>query len=177
MIHQPLGGFQGQATDIDIHAKEILRMRDSLNELLVKHTGQPVERIKNDTERDYFMSAGRGQGVRAHRRGPDPARRRARPAPTSARVSGLRRACYDCEEPCRRESATTTQANLTCSFCGKIQKEVKKLIAGPTVYICDECIGLCNDIIAEEIEKEEPGLRLRRRSRSRPRSRRSSTST
>src|SRR5689334_5960023 len=46
-------------------------------------------------------------------------------------------------------------ASLTCSFCGKAQKEVKKLIAGPTVYICDECIGLCNDIIAEEIEKEE----------------------
>ena len=45
--------------------------------------------------------------------------------------------------------------NLNCSFCGKSQKEVKKLIAGPTVYICDECIGLCNDIIAEEIEKEE----------------------
>ena len=43
---------------------------------------------------------------------------------------------------------------LYCSFCGKSQKEVKKLIAGPTVYICDECIGLCNDIIAEEIEKE-----------------------
>ncbi len=46
-------------------------------------------------------------------------------------------------------------ASLTCSFCGKSQKEVKKLIAGPTVYICDECIGLCNDIIAEEIEKED----------------------
>src|SRR5438552_12248301 len=46
-------------------------------------------------------------------------------------------------------------ASLTCSFCGKAQKEVKKLIAGPTVYICDECIGLCNDIIAEEIDKEE----------------------
>ena len=43
--------------------------------------------------------------------------------------------------------------NLNCSFCGKSQKEVKKLIAGPTVYICDECIGLCNDIIAEEVEK------------------------
>ena len=46
--------------------------------------------------------------------------------------------------------------NLSCSFCGKSQKEVKKLIAGPTVYICDECIGLCNDIINEEVEKEEP---------------------
>jgi ATP-dependent Clp protease ATP-binding subunit ClpX len=49
----------------------------------------------------------------------------------------------------------TSPSNLTCSFCGKSQKEVKKLIAGPTVYICDECIGLCNDIIAEEIEKED----------------------
>ena len=57
MIHQPLGGFQGQATDIDIHAKEILRARDQLNNLLSEHTGQDIERIKNDTERDYFMSA------------------------------------------------------------------------------------------------------------------------
>jgi ATP-dependent Clp protease protease subunit len=55
LIHQPLGGFQGQATDIDIHAKEILKTRDKLNELLVKHTGQHIDRIRNDTERDYFM--------------------------------------------------------------------------------------------------------------------------
>ncbi|HVK73394.1 MAG TPA: ATP-dependent Clp protease ATP-binding subunit ClpX [Kofleriaceae bacterium] len=53
--------------------------------------------------------------------------------------------------------ADKRDSSLTCSFCGKSQKEVKKLIAGPTVYICDECIGLCNDIIAEEIEKDEPG--------------------
>jgi ATP-dependent Clp protease protease subunit len=57
MIHQPLAGFQGQATDIDIHAREILKTRDTLNELLAKHTGQPVTKIKEDTERDYFMSA------------------------------------------------------------------------------------------------------------------------
>jgi ATP-dependent Clp protease protease subunit len=57
LIHQPLGGFQGQATEIDIHAKEILKTRDKLNELLAKHTGQPLERIRNDTERDYFMGA------------------------------------------------------------------------------------------------------------------------
>ena len=56
MIHQPLGGFQGQATDIDIHAKEILRTRDQLNEMWAKHTGQPLAKIKDDTERDYFMS-------------------------------------------------------------------------------------------------------------------------
>ena len=57
MIHQPLGGFSGQATDIDIHAREILRTRDELNRLLVEHTGQDMERIKADTERDNFMSA------------------------------------------------------------------------------------------------------------------------
>ncbi len=57
MIHQPLGGFQGQATDIEIHAREILRMKKLLNEYLAKHTGQPVEKIEQDTERDYFMSA------------------------------------------------------------------------------------------------------------------------
>ncbi len=57
MIHQPLGGFQGQATDIEIHAREILRMKRMLNEYLAKHTGQPIEKIEEDTERDYFMSA------------------------------------------------------------------------------------------------------------------------
>jgi len=57
MIHQPLGGFQGQATDIDIHAKEILKTRDRMNELMSKHTGHPIEKIKHDTERDYFLSA------------------------------------------------------------------------------------------------------------------------
>ena len=57
MIHQPLGGFQGQATDIEIHAKEILRLRKMLNGILSKHTGQSLRRIEKDTERDYFMSA------------------------------------------------------------------------------------------------------------------------
>ena len=57
MIHQPLGGFQGQATDIDIHAKEILKTRDRMNELMAKHTGQPIDKIKFDTECDYFLSA------------------------------------------------------------------------------------------------------------------------
>lgn len=57
MIHQPLGGFQGQASDIDIHAKEILRIRDSLNSVLVNHTGQTLKTIEKDTERDNFMSS------------------------------------------------------------------------------------------------------------------------
>ncbi|HEX5512827.1 MAG TPA: ATP-dependent Clp endopeptidase proteolytic subunit ClpP [Gammaproteobacteria bacterium] len=55
MIHQPLGGFQGQATDVDIHAREILSMRERLNRLMAEHTGQPLEVIERDTERDYFL--------------------------------------------------------------------------------------------------------------------------
>jgi ATP-dependent Clp protease, protease subunit len=57
MIHQPLGGFQGQATDIDIHAREILHIREKLNQILSNHTGQPLEKIQQDTERDNFMGA------------------------------------------------------------------------------------------------------------------------
>ncbi len=56
LIHQPMGGFQGQATDIEIHAREILRMKEALNQILAYHTGQPMERIRQDTERDFFMS-------------------------------------------------------------------------------------------------------------------------
>jgi ATP-dependent Clp protease protease subunit len=57
MIHQPLGGVQGQATDIDIQAREILRMREELNRILVHHTGQSMEKIQRDTDRDFFMTA------------------------------------------------------------------------------------------------------------------------
>jgi ATP-dependent Clp protease protease subunit len=57
MIHQPLGGFQGQATDIKIHAEEILKIRDTLNGVLAHHTGQSLERISIDTERDFFMGS------------------------------------------------------------------------------------------------------------------------
>ncbi|MCX7896627.1 MAG: ATP-dependent Clp endopeptidase proteolytic subunit ClpP [Rhodocyclaceae bacterium] len=57
MIHQPMGGFQGQASDIEIHAKEILALKQRLNEILSKHTGQPIERIERDTDRDTFLSA------------------------------------------------------------------------------------------------------------------------
>ena len=57
MIHQPLGGVQGQATDIDIQAKEILKIKESIHNILAKHTGQPVEKIKEDTERDFFMNS------------------------------------------------------------------------------------------------------------------------
>jgi ATP-dependent Clp protease protease subunit len=56
LIHQPMGGFQGVAADIEIHAKEILRMREELNQILVKHTGQAIDKIREDTDRDFFMS-------------------------------------------------------------------------------------------------------------------------
>jgi ATP-dependent Clp protease protease subunit len=61
MIHQPLAGFQGQAKDIEIHAKEILRARDTINELYAQHTGQPVDKIARDTDRDNFMTAAKAK--------------------------------------------------------------------------------------------------------------------
>jgi ATP-dependent Clp protease protease subunit len=57
MIHQPLGGMEGTASDIDIHAREILRIKDNLNKILAKHTGRPLKKVAADTDRDYFMSA------------------------------------------------------------------------------------------------------------------------
>ncbi len=61
MLHQPMGSFQGQATDVDIQAREILRLRDLINRILVHHTGQPLERIQQDTERDFYMSSEEAQ--------------------------------------------------------------------------------------------------------------------
>jgi ATP-dependent Clp protease protease subunit len=61
IIHQPLGGFSGQAADIDIQAKEILRMREHLNQILKKHTGQPLDKIERDTDRDFIMSPQQGK--------------------------------------------------------------------------------------------------------------------
>jgi ATP-dependent Clp protease protease subunit len=84
MIHQPLGGAQGQATDIDIQAKEILRMKDRLNEIIAKHTGQPLERVSADTERDFFMGAGEAKEygivdeVMVHNKKPTPKDERAK---------------------------------------------------------------------------------------------------
>jgi ATP-dependent Clp protease, protease subunit len=78
MIHQLSGGFQGQASDIEIHAKEALRLKSRLNDLLAKHTGQPLERVEKDTDRDYFMGAGEAKeyglidDVITHRHRPAP---------------------------------------------------------------------------------------------------------
>jgi hypothetical protein len=69
MIHQPLGGVQGQAVDIDIQAREILRLREQMNNILVKHTGQSLKKIEKDTDRDLFMTGKAGGRVRSGRRG------------------------------------------------------------------------------------------------------------
>ena len=69
MVHQPSGGFQGQATDIMLHAQEILNLKKRLNEIYVKHTGQPLKKIEDALERDYFLTADRRQGVRHRRQG------------------------------------------------------------------------------------------------------------
>ena len=62
MVHQPMGGFQGQATDFDIHAREILRVRERLNQIMVRHTGRTMDQIKEDTDRDYFMDGEEAKG-------------------------------------------------------------------------------------------------------------------
>jgi len=62
LIHQPLGGFQGQATDVDIQAREILRLREELNQIMANHTGQDIDRINRDTERDFYMSGDQAKG-------------------------------------------------------------------------------------------------------------------
>ncbi|KGQ11245.1 ATP-dependent Clp protease ATP-binding subunit ClpX [Beauveria bassiana D1-5] len=128
MIHQPLGGYQGQATDIEIHAKEILKVKARMNELMAEHTGKSLEQIEKDTERDRFLSA--SEAV-------DTQKREEVLLMTDKRKDGSGKLLY-------------------CSFCGKSQHEVRKLIAGPSVYICDECVDLCNDIIREEIKEVAP---------------------
>ena len=192
LLHQPFGGVEGQASDIELQAKEILRMRDLLNGMLADDTGQTVERVSKDTDRDFIMTADEavdyGLDRRSHhapgtampsrrsapRRRPVEQRDRSDAGPaarvgvthTDPRIPGGRHGHG--RQPHGSTEQTTGTADrrtrgtdvakfgdggdlVKCSFCGKSQKQVKKLIAGPGVYICDECIELCNDIIAEEL--------------------------
>ena len=82
MVHQPSGGFQGQATDIMLHAQEILNLKKRLNEIYMKHTGQPLKKIEDALERDYFMTAEGAEGIRPDRQG-------ARQAPRRPAFQGL----------------------------------------------------------------------------------------
>ena len=115
----------------------------SINEILGEHCGKDPEQVESDTERRPLHVRARGAGLRA--RGSDHLEARAWPTQRAERQRRGNRARMK-----KKEEGT----NLACSFCGKSQKEVKKLIAGPTVYICDECIELCNDIIAEEASRD-----------------------
>ena len=206
MVHQPSGGFQGQATDIMLHAQEILNLKKRLNEIYVKHTGQPIKKIEDALERDYFLTGGHGQGLRPDRQGDREAARKTRPpsqrpnrSVQQASKKPLRMAavivneilivrplacfasiwedgvCDKCvtlrygflarmllrngirprlrgvtESGMSKVGGSDSKNTLYCSFCGKSQHEVRKLIAGPTVFICDECVELCMDIIREE---------------------------
>jgi ATP-dependent Clp protease ATP-binding subunit ClpX len=134
MIHQPIGGFHGQATDVEIHAKEILKMKDNLNNIISNHTGQSLEKVEVDTERDYFMSGreAKDYGI------------------VDEVIDSIKK--YELKTMSDDKKTNKYDDILKCSFCGKGQKEVRKLIAGPTVYICDECVNLCNEIMAEEFE-------------------------
>ncbi len=143
LLHQPYGqvGY-AQVTDLELAAKEILRMRELLEIILAEHTGQPIEQIHGDTDRDFVMEANEALRVWHHRRR-DPLACRRRPLRAHPlRGSGGIVAKFG-----------DTGELLKCSFCGKSQKQVKKLIAGPGVYICDECIDLCNEIIEEELSE------------------------
>ena len=179
LIHQVSSAFQGQATDIEIHAKEIIDVRRRLDEILAKHTGQDLEKVSQGHRARLLHERGRGSGVQPHRprhlealAGCRPSHRgvlgrsRAEPSSTQAephlkgRISPpsiyagdpayrplvpLRTGRHCVARP------TDSNEQLLCSFCGKSQRQVKKLIAGPGVYICDECIDLCNEIIDEEL--------------------------
>ena len=135
-LHQPLGGARGQAVDLQIQAEEILRLRRRLNEILVKHTKQPLERIEHDTDRDFLHGCGAGPGLWLGGRS-DPA--------SPAQVGGA--------------EMSGAGSGSRCSFCGRSEQMVKRLISGPdSVYICDACVTLCKQIL-------DAGSHRRRRNR------------
>ena len=176
LIHQPSGEGQGQVTDLEIQANEIQRMRHLLESILAQHTGQTEEKVRADIERDTILTAAQAkeygiagrrllttdtvsrQASPGHRTWPGSRRARGSVSTTATRAGLVFRVAFatsrsgksgrdgSSRDTCRRDGDL-----LKCSFCGKSQKQVKKLIAGPGVYICDECIDLCNEIIEEEL--------------------------
>ena len=145
LLHQPHGqvGY-GQVTDLELAAKEILRMRDLMEQMLARHTGQDPERDPHRHRPRFRDGSRRGLGIWHHRhchRVPGDHR----PVRGHPLIGGTRERDKDFAK------FGDTGELLKCSFCGKSQKQVRKLIAGPGVYICDECIDLCNEIIEEEL--------------------------
>ncbi len=141
MIHQPSGGAQGQATEIQIAADHILKTKKKLNQILAENTGQPLEVIKQDTERDNFMTA------------------------EEAKAYGLIDEVIKTAKAVLRRGEKYGRKNddqVRCSFCNKTQNQVRKLIAGPNgAYICDECVDVCAEIIKKKnlnTRTEENGM-------------------
>ena len=197
MIHQGSGGFRGNAPDALIQMKEWEFLVQRNHEILARHTGQPLEKVVNDTERDFFMAPEDAQGLWHHRRGLFGAvgfarrrstttrRRRTRPTGRAEEATGAEALQERRRRGQRSEDGhvTTTSSSkgpkvpYRCSFCGKSQEQVRKLIAGQGVYICDECINLCQEIIEEEMLEAPRPSRRPRSSPTRTRSRTRSTST
>ena len=180
LIHQPSGGGEGQSSDIEIQAREILRMRELLEQMLAT---TPVVRRRTSARtssatrsspparRSSTASSTRSSAPARPRRSAPPDRsvrtrrlasRRAAGRPIAVRKSAPRRyrrgAVHAPHAGIDRDEVAVARIGdggdlLKCSFCGKSQKQVKKLIAGPGVYICDECIDLCNEIIEEELSE------------------------
>ena len=166
--HDPpgFGGFQGSPTDIEIQAKEVLALRQRMDEIIAEHTNQSLEKIEADIDRDRFMTAEEARDYHivdevftTRKLGRRSSSRRLRHRRLTRRPSEHRRGpgageAHEFEE--RGAMARLGESDLLkCSFCGKSQKQVKKLIAGPGVYICDECIDLCNEIIEEELSETQ----------------------
>ena len=155
LLHQPYSEAYGQATDIELAAKEINRLRELLEQILARHTGQEMDKIHNDTDRDFVMSPTRPTNTASSMRSSPlgswptpPGLFRRSVSPRGDKLGKRTRQVWG-----RNDVAKFGDGGelLKCSFCGKSQKQVKKLIAGPGVYICDECIDLCNEIIEEEL--------------------------
>ena len=161
LIHQVWTphGPGGQAADIEIRARETLNLKRRLEEILSEHTGQDLEKVAHDTDRDYFMSTQEAKDygiidtVITSRRRSDARRSAHARVITTKRREHWSTALERFPSTRRSRVARASDGNeqLLCSFCGKSQRQVKKLIAGPGVYICDECIDLCNEIIDEEL--------------------------
>ena len=159
MIHQPSGGAQGTASDIEIQAREILYLRSKMNSLYAQHTGQPIETIERDMDRDRFMSAEEAKAYglidsvfspagHGHPGGGHPHQDYLTHGGPGGDFSSPP------SSPFSMTRAMSNDKHLRCSFCGKSKDSVRKFISGPSVYICNECITLCNEILAEDEERE-----------------------
>ena len=123
MIHQPLGGAQGQASDIEITAREILILKEELYKIISKHSGQEYDKVYADSDRDYWMKSDK------------------------ALEYGMIDEIYHEAKPPKLVMA---KEELDCSFCGKKKADTNLLIAGIDAHICDRCIEQANGIVIEE---------------------------